>query len=77
MLGGGENDSILIAVVVIVVIISLFFMIKPKRNAKERYNGGNNIDFRKQDTDRNLPDDVMPHTDVPNVGSPFVIIDNS
>jgi hypothetical protein len=81
MIGG--NDSIMMAVIVIIVIVALFWMIKPSKksgatgNTKEKYNAGNNIDFRYTETDRNLPPDVMPHTDVPNVGSPFIIIDNS
>jgi hypothetical protein len=65
------------AIVIVIVIVILFWLVIRKKPAKtEKYNAGNNIDFRKTKTDRNLPADVMPVTDVPNVGSPFVIINN-
>lgn len=70
-----EVNKFPIFAVVVVVVIVLFWMLKPSKRA-EKYNAGNNINFRKTKTDRNLPASVMPHSDVQNIGSPFIIIDN-
>lgn len=43
-MGDSDNKFPIIAVVVIVIIV-LFWMLKPSK--KEKYNAGNNIDFRK------------------------------
>jgi len=72
----GEESKFPIVAIIIIVVLVLFWMLKPSRSKTEKYNAGNNIDFRKTKTDRNLPASVMPHTDVPNMGSPFIIIDN-
>ena len=48
-------------------ILILFWLTK----SREKYNAGNNIDFRKTETDRNLPSDVISKA-----GTPFVIINN-
>ena len=69
-----DENNICIIVVCIIVVIILFWMLKPNKN--EKYNVGNNINFRKTKTDRDLPASVMPVTNVPNIGSPFMIIDN-
>lgn len=69
-----DNQGYIIAAVLVAVLI-LFWTLKPSKKS-EKYNAGNNIDFRKTKTDKNLPNSVMPHSDVPNIGSPFVIIDN-
>lgn len=77
--GMGANDKksseLPIIAAVVVVVLLLFWMLKPSKK-NEKYNNGNNIDFRKTKTDKNLPNSVMPHSDVPNNGSPFIIIDN-
>jgi hypothetical protein len=66
-----------VAVIIIIIIVILFYAVRPKRSSTtEKYNAGNNIDFRKTKTDKNLPASVMPVTDVPNLGSPFIIINN-
>ena len=72
---GTEGNKFPIYAVVILAVLVLFWMLKPSKKT-EKYNAGNNINFRKTKTDRNLPASVMPKTDVPNIGSPFIIIDN-
>ena len=61
-------SEIVILAFIVIAILVLFWLTKGK---SEKYNGGNNIDFRKTETDRNLPSDVISKA-----GTPFIIINN-
>lgn len=70
-----DKDKFPIVAIIIVVVLILFWMLN-KSSKSEKYNAGANIDFRRTKTDRNLPASVMPVSDVQDLGSPFIIINN-